>query len=64
MHQGVARSVEYDFAGSLQPALALLEKTPFLLETLLRDLPEDLLHWKPGPERWSVAEVLRSWLNL
>lgn len=58
MHQGVARSVEYDFAGSLQPALALLEKTPFLLETLLRDLPEDLLHWKPGPERWSVAEVL------
>lgn len=58
MQQGVARSTElFDFQ-SLQPALSLLEKTPFLLETMLRDLPETLLRWKPAPERWSIAEVI------
>jgi hypothetical protein len=30
-------------ASDIQPAVALLEKTPFLYETLLRDLPADLL---------------------
>ena len=42
----------------IQPAMGLLEKTPFLFETLLRDLPADLLRWKPSPDRWSVSEVL------
>ena len=23
-----------------------------------RDLPGELLHWKPSPERWSISEVL------
>jgi hypothetical protein len=45
-------------ARSIQPAVSLLEKTPVLFDTLLRDLPEVLLHWKPAPERWSIAEVL------
>lgn len=45
-------------ARSIQPAVSLLEKTPVVFETLLRDLPEELLHWKPAPERWSIAEVL------
>lgn len=45
-------------ARSIQPAVSLLEKTPVVFETLLRDLPDELLHWKPAPERWSIAEVL------
>jgi hypothetical protein len=42
----------------MQPAISLLEKTPRLLETMLCDLPGELLHWKPVPERWSISEVL------
>lgn len=42
----------------LQPPISLLEKTPALLEILLRDVPADVLDWKPAPERWSVREVL------
>jgi hypothetical protein len=42
----------------IQPAVSLLEKTPLLFETLLGDLPPDLLQWKPGPDRWSISEVL------
>jgi len=45
-------------ANDIQPAASLLEKTPVLLETMLRDLPPSLLQWKPGPERWSISEVL------
>ena len=58
MQQGVVRSIESDVTRPIQPALALLEKTPILIETMLRDLPDDLLRWKPAPERWSIAEVL------
>jgi hypothetical protein len=72
--------VQSDPSTDTQSAVALLEKTPFLLETMLRDgapaqthvaaafqsgrnwsertLPEDLWHWKPAPERWSISEVL------
>jgi len=42
----------------LQAAVSLLEKTPGLLELLLRDVPQDVLEWKPAPERWSILEVL------
>ena len=45
-------------AFDIHPAVALLGKTPQLLETLLGDLPGALLHWKPGPDRWSISEVL------
>lgn len=45
-------------ASDMQPAIALLEKTPRLFETLLCDLPGELLHWKPAPDRWSISEVL------
>ena len=43
---------------TLQPAVSLLEKTPPMLELLLRDVPEDILDWKPVAERWSITEVL------
>lgn len=58
MQQGVARTTEAPVTPSLQPALLLLEKTPILLETLLRDLPDHLLRWNPAADRWSIAEVL------
>jgi hypothetical protein len=58
MQQGVARTTEPLSSRSIQPALLLLEKTPILVETMLRDLPEDLLRWKPSADRWSIAEVL------
>ena len=45
-------------ASDMQPAISLLEKTPRVLETLLGDLPGELLHWKPAPDRWSISEVL------
>ena len=45
-------------ATDIQPPIALLEKTPHLLETLLGDLSGELLHWKPTPDRWSISEVL------
>jgi len=43
---------------SIQPAISLLEKTPILFETMLRDLSGELLHWKPAPDPWSISEVL------
>ena len=58
MQQGVVRTTEPGATRSIQPALLLLEKTPILLETMLRDLPEELMRWKPSAERWSIAEVL------
>src|SRR5260370_33114604 len=45
-------------ATSIQPAISLLEKTPVLFETMLRDLSGELLHWKPAADRWSISEVL------
>ncbi len=42
----------------IQAPVSLLEKTPVLFETMLRDLPPDLLQWKPAPDRWSISEVL------
>jgi len=45
-------------APDIQPAISLLAKTPHLLETMLGNLPGELLHWKPAPDRWSISEVL------
>lgn len=42
----------------LQAPVAMLDKTPGLLELLLRDVPDNVLDWKPAAERWSVSEVL------
>ncbi|MGB7285094.1 MAG: DinB family protein [Candidatus Acidiferrum sp.] len=58
MQQGVVRITDSGITHSIQPALSLLEKTPTLLETMLRDVPSAVLIWKPSAERWSIAEVL------
>lgn len=38
--------------------LDLLEATPAILRGLMRELSHDDAHWKPAPDRFSVAEVL------
>jgi hypothetical protein len=43
---------------SLQAPISMLDKTPGVLELLLRDVPADVLDWKPAAERWSIGEVL------
>jgi hypothetical protein len=59
MQQGVVRTTtDSGITRSIQPALLLLEKTPILLETMLRDVPPAVLRWKPSAERWSITEVL------
>jgi DinB superfamily len=42
----------------MQAPISMLEKTPALLEVLLRHVPPDVSEWKPAPERWSIGEVL------
>jgi hypothetical protein len=43
---------------TLRPAIALMEKTPQLLETMLGQVAPDVLRWKPAADRWSISEVL------
>jgi len=43
---------------TLPPAIALMEKTPQVLETMLGGIAPDVLRWKPAPDRWSISEVL------
>lgn len=38
--------------------LDLLEETPAILRGLMRELSHEDARWKPGPDRFSVAEVL------
>jgi len=42
----------------IQAPISLLEKTPAILEQLLHEVLPEVLQWKPGPERWSIQEVL------
>jgi DinB superfamily len=43
---------------AMRPAIALMEKTPQLLDTMLAGVAPDVLRWKPAPDRWSISEVL------
>ncbi|HEY2822972.1 MAG TPA: DinB family protein [Candidatus Acidoferrum sp.] len=42
----------------MRSAIALMEKTPQLLDTMLGGVAPDVLRWKPAPDRWSISEVL------
>jgi uncharacterized damage-inducible protein DinB len=48
----------------IQAAVSLLEKTPGLVELLLRDVPQDVLEWKPAQSRWSITEILGHMLGI
>lgn len=56
--------MQLDEAGSLHNAISLLEKTPKILETLLAEVSEETLSWKPAPDRWSISEVLAHLLEI
>ena len=40
------------------PCLGLLEATPAILRGLMVELTDEDVRWKPGPDRFSVGEVL------
>ena len=40
------------------PCLDLLEATPSILHGLMVELSDDDARWQPGPDRFSIAEVL------
>jgi predicted RNase H-like HicB family nuclease/uncharacterized damage-inducible protein DinB len=42
----------------LQTALRLMERARSDLLEFLRGAPDELLHWRPRPDEWSVAETL------
>jgi DinB superfamily len=57
------RALRRSVMQALSPAaisapISLLEKTPGLLELLLRDVPKETMEWKPAQDRWSIAQVL------
>lgn len=43
---------------NLQQTLALLSRTPVMLDALLRDLPEAWTHGKEGEDSWSPFEIV------
>ena len=45
-------------SANVHNAIAFLEKTPKVLETLLEGVEEETYAWKPAADRWSIAEVL------
>lgn len=40
------------------PCLDLLEATPTILRGLMSEISDEDAHWKPAPNRFSIAEVL------
>lgn len=40
------------------PGFALLEQSPIIIEKILASASDELIHWKPAAERWSISEVL------
>jgi hypothetical protein len=51
-------SGKVDMSRDMLPCLDLLEATPGILRGLTCELSSEDAQWKPGPERFSVAEVL------
>lgn len=43
----------------LQTTVRLLEHARRDLLDFLRDVPDSVLHWQPGPEEWSIAGTLQ-----
>src|SRR3974390_975416 len=40
------------------PALEHMAATPDIIRALLRGVSEEQAYWKPGPDRFSIAELL------
>jgi hypothetical protein len=48
---------------SIEKSIALLERTPKALETLLKDLPEDWTNNNEGGESWSPYDVIGHFIH-
>jgi hypothetical protein len=46
---------------NLNDVLSILSRTPAVLDTLLRGLPEAWLHANEGSETWSPFDVVGTW---
>lgn len=46
------------------PQLDTISSTPGILHSILAPASHDQLHWKPSPQRWSIAEVLAHLVNV
>ncbi len=51
-------SMEQPIDPKAVPALQVLEETPHILHALIRCVSDDIVEWKPSPDRWSIREVL------
>jgi hypothetical protein len=58
MLTGATTSEDEIMAQNGLPCLDLLEATPDILRSLMCELSSEDAQWKPGPDRFSVAEVL------
>jgi hypothetical protein len=46
------------------PGLETLAQTPGILKSMLAAATQEVLSWKPSPERWSITEVLAHLLDM
>lgn len=43
---------------SIPKSIAILERTPNVLSSMLKNLPDDWIHCNEGPETWSAFDVI------
>lgn len=43
---------------SIPKSISILEKTPNVLSSILKNLPDDWIHCNEGPETWSAFDVM------
>jgi len=48
----------HDMAFELQKTLRLLERTPLVLDSLLRDLPNDWVLTNEGADTWNAFDIV------
>jgi hypothetical protein len=42
----------------LDPIIAELERNHAVFRSLLVDLPQELVQWRPSPEKWTILEIV------
>ena len=57
-HRGRARLIQLGMKFDLEDSIALLERTPRVLDALLRDLPENWTATNEGEGTWSAFDVV------
>ena len=57
----VIKSLHMQF--SIQSALQILERTPFVVETMLRDIGEEWTHNNEGADSWSAFDIVGHYIH-